>query len=156
MPKNVGLLEGKAIIRALDAVNKKLDELPKSFPEIQIPKSVSVDNFPPQKYPMPVTNINLNPLRGYAKSRAVTVTTTPTPLPDEVLAYRRGLVVYNNSSSTMYVGGSDVSATNGMPVPASSYSPAFDAGPKMIIYGVVASDTANVRVLELSNENIGG
>lgn len=156
MPKNVGLLEGKAILRALESVNKKLDALPKSFPEIQIPKSVEVTNFPPQKYPMPVTNININPLRGFVKSRAVTVTTSLTPLPEEVLAYRRALVVYNNSSSTIFVGGSDVNTTNGMPVPASSYSPAFDAGPNMIVYAVVASGSANVRVLELSNENIGG
>lgn len=155
-PKTIGVVEGKAILRALDEVGKKLDELPKSFPEISMPSSISVDNFPPQKYPMPVTNINLNPLRGYAKTRGVTVTTDPTPLPDEVLAYRRSLVVYNNSSSTLYVGGSDVSDTNGMPVPANSYSPAFDAGPKMIIYGVSASGSINVRVLELSNENIGG
>lgn len=156
MPKSMSIDEGKAIVKALQELGKKIDELPKSYPDVQIPKTVSIDNFPPQKYPLPVTNININPLRGFAKSRNITVTTTPTPLPDEVLAYRRSLVVYNNSSSTLYVGGSDVSATNGMPVPASSYSPAFDAGPRMIIYGVVATGSANVRVLELSNENIGG
>ena len=150
--KKMELAEGKQILERLDRVAESLQKLPGN---IEFPASVSVSNFPPQKYPLPVTNININPLRGTAKSRTITVTTTPTPLPDEVLAYRRSLVVYNNSSSTIYVGGSDVSSTNGMPVPASSYSPAFDAGPRMIIYGVTATGSANVRVLELSSDNDG-
>ncbi len=157
MPKTMSMTEGKAIVKALEDVTKKLDELPKDFPEVIVPKSVSIDNFPPQKYPMPVTNININPLRGEVKTRAVTVTTALTPLPGEVLAYRRAVVVYNNSASvTIYVGGSTMTAADGMPVPPNSYSPAFDAGPKMIIYARTSASTADVRVMELSNENIGG
>ena len=129
--------------------------LPKSFPEVSIPSSVSVNNFPPQKYPMPVSNFNINPLRGFAKSRNITVTTSLTPLPDEVLAYRRGIIVFNNdSTNTLFIGGSDVTTTNGLPVPPKTYSPPMDAGPKLIVYGI-ASTSINVRVLEVSNENIG-
>lgn len=155
MPKSMSITEGKQIIKALTDVTKKLDELPDAFPSFDFPHEINVGNFPPQHVPTPVTHISLNSLAGTTKSRAITVGTTPTPLPDEVLAYRRSLVVYNNSNQTLYVGGSDVSTTNGMIVPATSYSPAFDSGPKMIVYGIVATGTANVRTLEASDENSG-
>lgn len=155
-PSTINFTESKAILKALKDVSDKLNELPKRFPEIDFPREISVSNFPPQKYPMPVSNININPLRGYAKSRNITITTSITPLPDEVLAYRRSLIVFNNSTQTIYIGGSDVTTTNGLPVPKNTYSPPVDAGPKLIVYGIVASGTADTRVLELSNENIGG
>lgn len=156
LPKTIGMAEGKAILKALQEVAEKLDGLPKEFPEVHIPTSVEISNFPPQKYPMPVTNININPLRGFAKSNVVALNaTTPAPLPGEVLAYRRSIIMFNSHSATVYIGGSDVSAANGLPVLANSYSPALDAGPKMIIYGITGSGSGNVRVLEVSNENIG-
>lgn len=155
-PKSLSMTESRAILGALKDVKDALEELPKKLPQVEIPKRVSIDNFPPTKYPMPVTNININPLRGFAKSRTVTITTSITPLPEEVLSNRRSLVIYNNSDQTIYVGGSDVTTSNGLPVPAGTFSPAFDSGPRMIIYGIVASSTAEVRTLELSNENIGG
>lgn len=146
------LAEGKEILNKLEQVADALTRLPSNM---EFPTHVRVDNFPPQKYPNPVTNININPLRGTVKSRNITVGVTATPLPDEILAYRRSLIIYNNGASTLYIGGSDVSATNGLPVPATSYSPALDAGPKMVLYGISASGNINVRVLEASNENIG-
>jgi len=157
MPKEnnkIELAEGKMIEEKLDKLVSTLENLPDNM---NFPSTVEVTNFPPQKYPMPVTHISINSLGGTVKSRAITVNaTTPTPLPDEVLAYRRSLVIYNNSSTViLYVGGSDVTATNGMPVPPSSYSPSFDAGPKMIVYGIAASSTINVRVIEASDENSG-
>jgi hypothetical protein len=157
MPKSMSMTEGKAILKALQDLIEKIDELPRNFPEVTIPKTVSVDNFPVQKYPNPVTNMNINPLRGFAKSNAVTVPTTAVPLPGEVLAYRRGIVIYNNDASkTLYIGGSDVTTANGMPVPPLSWSPPLDAGPKLIVYGITTATTINVRVLEVSNENTGG
>lgn len=148
----IELAEGKAILEKLSEVTESLQRLPGNM---EFPTEVQVTNFPPQKIPQPVTNISINALAGTTKSRAITVGTTPTPLPDEVLAYRRSLVVYNNSAQTIYIGGSDVTTTNGMPVPASSYSPAFDAGDKMVVYGIVASSTANVRTLEASDIRVG-
>ena len=154
-PDKVSVTEGKAILKALQGLTDSIDEIPKKLPQARMPKQIEVSNFPIQKIPQPVTHVSINSLIGYVKSRAVTVTTTPTPLPEEVLAYRRSMVAYNNSSQTVYVGGSDVSTTNGIPVPAGTYSPAFDCGPRMIVYGVVASTTANVRTMELSDENSG-
>jgi len=154
-PKQFSLSESKEILAALSNLQQEIQNLPKNIPQVEFPNSISVDNFPPQKYPMPVTHVSINGLRGYVKSRSITVSDSVTPLPDEVLANRRSLVIYNNSSVTVFIGGSDVTTTNGMPVPASSYSPALDASSNLILYGIVSTGTANVRVLEASDEASG-
>ena len=150
-PKTVGLSETKAILNALKDVKEALENLPKKIPQIEFPRSINVGNFPPQKYPMPVSHISINSLSGEVKTRAVTVTTALTPLPGEVLSNRRSLTIYNNSSVTVEVGGSTFTFGEGMPVPAGTFSPSLDAGSKMIIYGRVASGTADVRVMEISD-----
>lgn len=149
------MFKDKGIIAAIDSLKEAISSLPQPQ-EARFPDSISINNFPPQKYPIPSNNININPLRGYAKSSSVTLNaTTPLGLPTTALANRRGVVIYNNASSTIYIGGSDVTSSNGMPVPASSYSPALDAGSRLILYGITSSGSANVRVLEVSNDNIG-
>lgn len=153
----VEIKSGKDILKSLADVKKLLEELPKniSMPEMEFPASISIDNFPPQKYPTPPNNININPLRGVPLSTAVTVPTTPQALPSNPLAHRRTLIIFNNSSQTVYIGDSTVNASGGFPIPRGQYSPPIDAGPRMIIYGVSTSGTAEVRVLEVSNDNIG-
>lgn len=146
------LSQGKEIAESLQDISDKLANLPDNM---QFPATVEVSNFPPQKYPMPVTNMSINGLGGFPAATPVTVGTTPQALPSDPLESRRSMIVYNNSSSTLYLGGSDVSSTTGLPVPANSYSPALDAGEKMLIYGVAASGTINVRVLELSDIRTG-
>ena len=120
-------------------------------------KQVEVTNFPIPKIPQPVTSVDIKGLRGFAKSRTVTVgASTPAPLPGEILSNRRSMVLYNaDASATLYVGGSDVTAANGMPVPAGTYSPAFDASPQLVVYGISSSGNIDIRTLEMSNENIG-
>lgn len=110
-----------------------------------------------QMIPTPVTNININPLRGLVATTAVTVTTTPTKLPGNAQANRRALVAYNNSAATtIYIGGSDVTSANGMVVPAGTASPSFDIGPNVLVYAVTSSGTADVRVMEVSSAGEGG
>jgi len=156
-PKQIGLVESKQILQALTNLQKEIQSLPKNIPQTQFPSAISIDNFPPQKYPMPVTNININPLRGSALSTAVTVTSSATALPTTILDYRRSVMIFNNSASTtVYLGGSTVTSTNGFPILAQTYSPSIDAGPKMTVYGITDSGSANVRVFEVSNEDIGG
>lgn len=155
-PTKIELNDGKLILKELKDLKKAINSIKFDVPEFEFPNSISVDNFPIPKYPNPVTNININPLRGSAYTTSVTVTTDATPLPETSLSYRRALVIYNNSSSTVYVGGSEVTVDNGFPIPANSFSPGFDAGPRLTVYGIVSTGTANVRVLELSNEDIGG
>jgi len=151
------MIEGKQIVELLKVLTVEIKSLPSKMPITQMPTGmkVHVENFPPQKYPMPVTHMSINSLNGFAKSRAVTVTSTLTPLPAEVLSYRRALTIYNNSSQTVYIGGSDVTVSNGLPIPAGTYSPAIDAGSRMIIYGIVSSATSDIRILEVSDENSG-
>lgn len=118
-------------------------------------RQVELVNFK-QMIPQPVTSININPLRGLVATTAVTVTTIATKLPGNSQAYRRSVVLYNNGSVTFFLGGSDVTASNGMPVPAGTYSPALDIGPNMLIYGITSTSSADVRVMELSSAGEGG
>lgn len=154
-PNKISFAESNKLLSTLEQISKKLDQLPKSFPEITIPRTISVDNFPPQKYPMPVSHISVNGLGGYAQSRAVTVTTALTPLPGEVLSNRRAIIIYNNSTQTVEIGGSTFTFGNGLPIPTNTYSPPIDAGSRLIIYGRVTSGTADVRILEVSDTNVG-
>jgi len=161
----------RAIISALNRLEKllakkekptkdKTEEIIKAVkgieitvPKIEFPNSISIDNFPPQKVPNPVTNININPLRGDVHSSSTTVGTTKTQLPDYgVLENRRALIFYNNGSKTVFIGGSDVTKDNGIPVLANTFSPSFDSGPRQIWYGVVESGTSEVRAIEISND----
>jgi len=155
-PKEIRLRDFDKIMSKFVEFSQKLDEFPQKMPRMEFPSSISVDNFPPQKIPQPVTNFNINPLRGDYFSSAHTVNTTPTKLPPVALSNRRSFIVFNNSSKTIYLGGEDVSVVNGLPLPGNSYSPPFDGGERMTLYGVVQTGTADVRVLEMSNEEIGG
>lgn len=130
-------------------INKEVGDV--KFPtDIVLP--VEIQNW---MIPQPVTHVSINGLTGFVKSTAVTVGTSITPLPPEVLMDRRSLVAYNNDSTvTLFLGGSDVTTANGIPVPAGTYSPPFDASPAMVVYGIAAS-SINVRVLEVSDEDSG-
>ena len=154
-PNTISIVESKAILSALKDVSNKLDELPKKYPEVDFPRTISIDNFPPQKYPMPVTHVSINSLNGTVKSRAVTVTTALTPLPGEVLASRRSIIIYNNSTQTVEIGGSTFTFGEGLPVPTNTYSPPMDASKDTILYGRVSSGTADIRTLEISDEASG-
>lgn len=129
-------------------INKEVGTV--GFPDKDIP--VIVTNF---KYPAPVTHISLNSLKGPVLSTAVNVGTTATPLPGSPLQYRRAVVVFNNGANTIYLGGANVTTSNGMPVPAATYAPALDSGVGSIIYGIVASGTVEARVLESSDYAMG-
>lgn len=121
----------------------------------EIPK-VELTNFR-QMIPQPVTNININPLRGVVLATAITVSSTATLLPTTALANRRSLSAYNNSAATtIYIGGAGVTSATGTPVPAGTASPAFDIGPNVAVYGITASGTADTRVLEASSAGEGG
>lgn len=85
-----------------------------------------------------------------ATSHAVTVNDSPTRLDtvgDEHLV--GGIVVYNNGASPVYLGGSDVTPSNGVPIAASSWGPGLDLAHDEGLYGVVAAGTCDVRVLEV-------
>lgn len=110
----------------------------------------------PTMVPQPVTNINILPLQGYVKTTATTVGTTRTTLPGYgQLNNRRALQIYNNSSNTIYYGGSDVTTANGIPVSAGSFSNVIDAGYNMIVYGIASTTGNDIRVIEVSKDTTG-
>lgn len=139
-------------IQSLEGVlNKSTDS--DSLPVLRdIKKSIQSLVERPQMTPTPVTNVTLNPLNGFVKTTSATVGTSATSLPGYgQLFNRRAVVIYNNSANTIYIGGSDVTTSNGMPVPANSYSPILDAGYSLLVYGIAAQSN-NVRVLEISKD----
>jgi hypothetical protein len=85
-------------------------------------------------------------------SRAVTVTDAATRLDastdgDDSMA-GQAIAVYNNGASTVYLGGSTVTTATGVPVAASSWGPGMELSISDQLYGIVASGTVEVRVLE--------
>lgn len=85
------------------------------------------------------------------KSRAVTVATTATRLDtaDKTDSFGgSSIAAYNESGVTVYLGGSDVTTANGVPVPAATWGPGMDLQPGEALYGIVAAATAAVRVIE--------
>lgn len=110
----------------------------------------------PTFVPPAVTSVNINPLQGFVHTTSATVGTTAGTLPSYgQLFNRRSVIIYNNSANTIYIGGSDVTTSNGIPVPASSYSPILDAGYNMAIYGIASQAGNNVRVMEVSKDQTG-
>ena len=150
--------DNKAIIEAIQ--NLKI-QVPKGdskdiidgLYKIQVAIGELVDK--PTFVPPTVTNVNINSLKGVALSTPVSVTGTATLLPAAPLVNRRSLIVYNNSAQTLYIGGASVSTSNGLPIAAGTYSPSIDAGILMKVYGIVSGGSADVRVLEISNEASG-
>jgi hypothetical protein len=77
----------------------------------------------------------------------VTVTTTATALPATAATGRSSLSVKNNGAVTIYVGSSTVTSANGYPL-APNAEISFDVGDQVIVYGITASGSADIRVLE--------
>tara|TARA_Y100000310_G_scaffold37698_1_gene35364 strand:+ start:1231 stop:1509 length:279 start_codon:yes stop_codon:yes gene_type:complete len=88
-----------------------------------------------------------NVIRGQVKSSAVSVGTSATVLPATALTGRISITIQNNGANTVFVGHSTVTTTNGYPLAAGD-SLGLDIGQDALIYGIVASATENVRVLE--------
>lgn len=85
------------------------------------------------------------------KSTAVTVATTATRLDSSESDSVTGsaVAVYNNGAATVFIGGSGVTTTDGSPVAAGSWGPGMDLSDGEAVYGIVASGTVEVRVLEV-------
>lgn len=152
IPDKVSLKDLPAVLAAFQGLRDDFGRLYEAIVELpsKMPKSGGFGGTTSAA----VTSINVNALRGLAKSTVATVTTSPTLLPATALAYRKALIVYNNSSNTIYIGGADVTTSNGYPIEANSPSPSIDAGPNLKLYAVAGS-SSEVRVLEASSEREG-
>lgn len=154
-PKNEPV-DMSGVITAVQSLEKALQGREKSSDTAILRKiQEGIDSLAsrPVMTPQPVTNVTLNASQGYVKTTAATVGTTVTQLPSYgQLFNRRSLQIFNNSNNTIYVGGSDVSTSNGIPVLGNSYSNVFDSGYDMIIYGVASQGGNNVRCIETSKD----
>lgn len=151
---SVEIKDWNDLLLRIDETNKGLNLLINKE-QSGVTRQVEVINFPIPKIPQPVTNFNLNALRGIPLSSQISVLNIPTPLPANNLANRRTLIIYNNSSQTIYIGGSTVTVAAGFPIPPATFGPPIDAGVYMTVYGIAGSSGAEVRVLEVSNDDIG-
>ena len=81
---------------------------------------------------------------------AITVATSALPLPATPLEYRRALVVHNAGNVDVFLGGSNVTVANGMPL-AAGEKIAFDiqGNPNVVVYAICAT-SSDVRVMELA------
>jgi hypothetical protein len=101
---------------------------------------MSSDKFTTQSLP--------GQLHGNVKTQIVTVSGGPTLLPPVPLANRKDFLVYNPGSETLYVGGSDVTISIGIPIPSGG-SFGFQAG-RAAVYATVSGANMPVRVMEIS------
>lgn len=79
-------------------------------------------------------------------SSAVTVTTSATVISTGPADGHEALVVNTSPSTSIYIGGSDVSTSNGVEL-APDASLSVDLANNEIVYGIVASGTVECRVL---------
>lgn len=81
-----------------------------------------------------------------------TVTTTAAQIPTTNLATRRAIYIFNNASaggSTIFIGDSTVTSSNGTPIPPQTSMTIQIAG-DLKIFAVTSSSAADTRVLELA------
>ena len=86
-------------------------------------------------------------LKNRVVSQSVSILNTATLIPITPISDRRGIIMYNNSDSIIYIGGIDVSTVNGYPVsPGDSFR--IDVDDNVKIYGISAVSGKDLRLLE--------
>ena len=87
-------------------------------------------------------------LHGDIESADVTVSGGPTLLPDAPLRGRKYILIDNGSGGDIYLGGSDVTIYDGMPL-ADGSSIALPLG-RAALYATNAATASGVRVMEIA------
>ena len=98
--------------------------------------------------PVDRRGVEINYVSTSFKAVAVSVGTTAAALPATALTNRRALIVFNNGTITVYLGESGVTAAGGFPL-LPGQSLVLETG-TTAIYGITASGTVEVRVLEVA------
>src|SRR3990167_5720364 len=99
------------------------------------------------------TKVDIIALDSGIENSVVNVGTSATALPVTVLSGRKSIIIKNLSSGVVYLGKSDVTAdttaaTGGFQIAQSATFQA-DIGENTVLYGVVASGTSDVSILEV-------
>lgn len=82
-------------------------------------------------------------------SSAPSVTTTAAALIGSALSGRRRLLIQNLGTQAIFVGGSSVTSSNGIRIPAGA-NVELELGAAVNLYGVTSAGTADVRILEMA------
>lgn len=81
------------------------------------------------------------------KARNISVSDTATPLPTTPLARRMSIIVQNYGNVVLFIGASDVTVNDGFPIlPRATIQLSVEE--EVNIYGIVATGTCAVRILE--------
>ena len=84
------------------------------------------------------------------RQQAITVNTVAIPLPAVALENRRALVIHNDGPTTLYIGNSSVTISNGFPLEdGEKISIDIQGHGGVTVYGVAAG-AIDVRILELA------
>jgi hypothetical protein len=146
----------QGIIDAIQDLEKGLGSREKSSDTSLLRKLVDIQKGMaerPVMTPQPTTHININALNGFVQTSDNTVGMTAVTLPQYgQLFNRRSLMIYNNSANTIYIGGSTVTTSNGLPVPSGAYAPSIDAGYDLPIFGVASTNGNDIRCIEISSD----
>jgi hypothetical protein len=89
-----------------------------------------------------------NILNGTITTTQVITSSTATLLPATRAVNRQTWIAYNDGSAPLYLGGSGVTTSTGIPVGTGAYSPSIDLGNAQI-YGITTG-AGTVRVMEIS------
>lgn len=96
-------------------------------------------------------DVNLVALDSGIKQQVISVGTSATALPTTALSGRKSIIVKNLSSGVVYIGSSTVTAgttsTGGFQL-AQNETFQADIGSNTTLYGIVASSTSNVAIIE--------
>ena len=153
-PTQISFKEASEFVNAIQGVRDDLASIYKQN-EDRGTMPVEVTNFnETQVATASPTSMRINALRGETRTTALTITTTRKQLPETPIENRKTVTIYNNSDNTVYFGGADVTALNGVPVAPYTYSPSIDAHNTMGVYAI-AETNSEVRVLEASSEREG-
>lgn len=157
-PKDIEVSNLDTLKRSVEKLEEAIKSLPNLMPRVEFPNEIKthVLSEPPRLTPQPVTNFNINPIRGTILTQSMTITGTATQTPATNLARRRSIQIYNTSSTEyIEIGGLGLTYGSGMVVPPKSYSQALDIDEKTALYAVTDGSSVQIRVLEISND-LGG
>lgn len=85
------------------------------------------------------------------KTTAVSVGTTPTRLDSATETDTTGgstVILFNNGAAAVFIGDASVTTASGISIAVAALSPEIHLDNGEALYGIVASGTADVRVLE--------
>ena len=118
---------------------------------ITLGQKTSANSFPvviaSDQTAIPVTQTPAG-FAGTVKDSQVAMSTTAAAIPTTPLASRKTLQIQNNTAGVLYLGGASVTTTTGFQIQAGD-SESIDLG-SAVIYGVLASGSGNINILEIS------